>query len=146
MCGSDIFLGIVAILFPPIAVWVKRGVCSGDSFINIALCCLGILPGLLHAWYIISVYPEPTYDQVAQEDPEGGRVTYYYVQQGQGAPAAGAQQGNRSYGTVAPPQQGGSRQYRQEDAMGGGSSAKPDGVPPTYAEAVKGDHKVQSHA
>jgi hypothetical protein len=31
-------------------VWIKRGICSADSFINIALCCLGWLPGLLHAW------------------------------------------------------------------------------------------------
>lgn len=38
MCGSDIFLGLVAILFPPLAVWVKRGICSADSLINIALC------------------------------------------------------------------------------------------------------------
>jgi uncharacterized membrane protein YqaE (UPF0057 family) len=38
MCGSDICLGIIAIFFPPIAVWVKRGLCSADSIINIALC------------------------------------------------------------------------------------------------------------
>jgi uncharacterized membrane protein YqaE (UPF0057 family) len=38
MCGSDIFLGLVAVLFPPLAVWVKRGICSADSLINIALC------------------------------------------------------------------------------------------------------------
>lgn len=49
MCGSDICLGIIAILFPPFAVWVKRGLCSADSLINIALCILGFLPGLLHA-------------------------------------------------------------------------------------------------
>lgn len=35
------------------AVWVKRGICSADSLINIALCCLGYLPGLFHAWVII---------------------------------------------------------------------------------------------
>lgn len=38
MCGSDIFLGLIAVLFPPLAVWVKRGICSADSLINIALC------------------------------------------------------------------------------------------------------------
>jgi uncharacterized membrane protein YqaE (UPF0057 family) len=32
------------------AVWVKRGICSGDSIINILLCVLGYLPGLIHAW------------------------------------------------------------------------------------------------
>jgi uncharacterized membrane protein YqaE (UPF0057 family) len=46
MCGSDIFLGLIAILFPPIAVWVKRGICSADSLINIALCCASTLPTL----------------------------------------------------------------------------------------------------
>lgn len=39
MCGTDVFLGILAIIFPPIAVWVKRGLCSADSLINLALCC-----------------------------------------------------------------------------------------------------------
>lgn len=39
MCGSDILLGLLAILFPPLAVWVKRGICSADSLINILLCC-----------------------------------------------------------------------------------------------------------
>ncbi|KAL1311184.1 hypothetical protein AAFC00_001381 [Neodothiora populina] len=151
MCGSDIFLGIIAIVFPPIAVWVKRGICSADSLINIALCCLGFLPGLLHAWYIISICPSPTYEQVQQEDPESGRVAYYRVQQG----GAGPSQGQRNYGTVQnqfPGQQNGTmpgaQQYRQvEGGMQGGASTKPSGndVPPTYAQAVKGDHKVQSH-
>ena len=50
MCSTDIFLGLLAILFPPLAVWVKRGICSADSVINICLCCLGFIPGLLHAW------------------------------------------------------------------------------------------------
>ncbi|GAB7346755.1 hypothetical protein MBLNU459_g1859t1 [Dothideomycetes sp. NU459] len=154
MCGSDVFLGIVAILFPPLAVWVKRGICSADSLINIALCCIGFLPGLIHAWYIISAYPDPTYEHVEQ-DPEGGRVTYYYVQQG-GAPPAGSQRQPRSYGTVAstpskqfPGQQQGTvppQQYQSEQAqMGGASSSRQEEVPPTYAEAVQGDHKVQSH-
>ena len=70
MCdGPDFFLCILSILFPPIGgmsqptrhqhqdldahqftVWIKRGICSADSLINIALCCLGYIPGLLHAW------------------------------------------------------------------------------------------------
>lgn len=51
MCSSDIFLALLALLFPPIAVWIKRGICSADSVINLALCCLGFVPGLIHAWY-----------------------------------------------------------------------------------------------
>lgn len=33
------------------------GVCSADSFINILLCMLGYLPGLIHSWYIIATHP-----------------------------------------------------------------------------------------
>ncbi|KAK3715009.1 hypothetical protein LTR37_007499 [Vermiconidia calcicola] len=142
MCGSDIFLGFIAILFPPIAVWVKRGICSADSLINIALCMLGFLPGLLHAWYIISLTPDPTYTEVSQ-DAEQGHVTYYYVQQ---QPHYGSQQGRPAqggYGTVNntpnaqfPSQQQG---FVQPPAPQAGSSEE---VPPTYQQAV-GDNKVQ---
>ncbi|KAF8445474.1 hypothetical protein BGX38DRAFT_1194741 [Terfezia claveryi] len=41
MCSTDSFLALLAVLFPPLAVWVKRGICSADSLINFALCCLG---------------------------------------------------------------------------------------------------------
>ncbi|KAJ6258973.1 LOW QUALITY PROTEIN: hypothetical protein Dda_5868 [Drechslerella dactyloides] len=62
-------------IFRP-AFWVKRGVCSADSVINIALCCLGYVPGLLHAWYIIAKYPDPyTY---SYEPLEGGQQRVYY--------------------------------------------------------------------
>jgi len=148
MCGSDIFLGIIAILFPPLAVWVKRGICSADSLINICLCVLGFLPGLFHAWYILAAYPDPTYEQLAQ-DEEGGNVTYYYVQQG-AAPTRGGRS-QRGYGTVGsasapnaqfhgqqqgvvPAQQ---QQYQSAEGMNGQE------IPPTYQEAVKGDNKVQ---
>ncbi|GAB7361618.1 hypothetical protein MBLNU230_g1670t1 [Neophaeotheca triangularis] len=145
MCGSDIFLGILAVLFPPLAVWVKRGICSADSFINIALCVLGFLPGLIHAWYIIASYPEPTYSELPQQDPENGdgrTVTYYYVQQQdqpqyaragpkpQGGRVGG---GQRGYGTV-------NASASTQAPVQGSSSGEE--VPPTYQQAV-GDHKVQ---
>ncbi|EMC91817.1 hypothetical protein BAUCODRAFT_116849 [Baudoinia panamericana UAMH 10762] len=148
MCGTDIFLGLLAILFPPLAVWVKKGLCSADSLINLALCCLGFLPGLLHAWYIIAVTPDPTYSDLPQQDPErgyggggGGNVTYYYVQQDGGHP--------RSYGTVGPApstqfphqQQGGFVQPPPPQQQVGGSRSEE--TPPTYQQAVQGDNKVQ---
>jgi len=79
-CG-DIFLGLIAILFPPVAVWIKSGICSADSLINILLCMLGYLPGLLHAWYIIARNPERDWDyEPIPADAEGQqRVTYYYI-------------------------------------------------------------------
>ncbi|KAI9723995.1 MAG: hypothetical protein M1812_000713 [Candelaria pacifica] len=152
MCSSDIFLGLIAILFPPIAVWIKRGICSADSLINLALCCLGFFPGLLHAWYIIAAYPETDYDSIPQDqDAESGTVTYYYVNQ-QGGGAGAQQQQQRGYGT---------NDSMQGQQVGGGGQNKPlqqhpqqqnylpsagpsAGVPPSYEQAVRGDNKVQS--
>jgi hypothetical protein len=145
-------------------VWVKKGICSADSLINICLCCLGVLPGLLHAWYIILQNPESNehYRQVA--DQERG-TTYYVVSHEQ--PGRHAQP---SYGTVGsqpaagqfPGQQsggvgsfGGQRQKggaaakkgavvpAAAQAGGEGSSGQPEGPPPAYADVISGDHKVQ---
>ncbi|PKS09130.1 hypothetical protein jhhlp_003744 [Lomentospora prolificans] len=140
MCSPDIFLGILAILFPPLPVWVKCGICSGDSLINILLFCLGYIPGLIHAWYIIAKYPDPVfeYDSVDQED--GSRVTYVVIQSPATSPPP--PQHNISYGTVGPAspqrQQGGG----QSNANAAGSSNAP--CPPSYAEVVAGDNKIQS--
>lgn len=53
-CCCDLFLVILAIFFPPLPVWIRRGVCSSELLILIALCILGYFPGLLYSWYIIS--------------------------------------------------------------------------------------------
>lgn len=42
--GTDIFLAFLAILFPPLPVWVKCGLCSVPSLINLVLCVLGFIP------------------------------------------------------------------------------------------------------
>lgn len=126
-------------------VWIKVGICSADSVINLALCCLGYLPGLFHAWYIIFKYPEPDFiDEpiIGGGDVEGNnRVTYYVFQ-----PPPPPSSNSRNYGTLggqsssssspAPPAR---QQDDQEGAASGG------GHPPTYAEAVRGDHKIQTH-
>jgi uncharacterized membrane protein YqaE (UPF0057 family) len=152
-------------------VWVKRGICSADSLINIALCCLGFLPGLFHAFYIILQYPDQyDYERVADHErgsgahtTADGAVTYYYVSHGQPQHPAGNQ--GTSYGTVSSqpnngqfpgqqsgfvkPQQGKSvRAYngvaeQEAGASAGEGSSEPSGPPPTYADAINGDHKVQ---
>lgn len=62
-----------------------------------------------------------------------GTVPQPNVHQGQnGSWGVGGQTG----GVVAGPNAGGQGSSRQPDA---------GAVPPTYAEAVKGDHKIQNH-
>lgn len=52
---SDLILYIFALLFPPVAVLFRSGCCSSDFLLNILLTLLGFLPGLIHAWYYISI-------------------------------------------------------------------------------------------
>ncbi|OAA56106.1 stress response RCI peptide [Cordyceps fumosorosea ARSEF 2679] len=151
MCSADIFLGVLAILFPPLPVWVKCGICSADSLINILLCVLGYIPGLLHAWYIIAKFPEPPYEYEAlNHGGEGGcgRVTYVYVQPPQHGHAQHQpqQQGGMNYGGTGHGNNASQQQQQQHGVTTDNGAGRSDGqVPPTYAAAVAGDHKVQSH-
>lgn len=197
MCSSDIFLGVLAIIFPPLpgkhqppppapphcsrdasysreqvalaattvvansvsVVWVKCGICSADSVINILLCVLGFLPGLLHAWYIIAKFPEPDYSSYERVgDSEHGRVTYVVVQQdengrrsqqrprGQAQPKP-AHEGNMSYGTSQNQNAGSSSAPPpQSHANGGEGSSDDQPPPPSYAQVVMGDNKIQDQS
>ncbi|PNP59041.1 hypothetical protein THARTR1_01289 [Trichoderma harzianum] len=134
MCSADIFLGC--------------GICSADSLINILLCILGFIPGLLHAWYIIAKFPEPAYEYEAiPNEHGGGRVTYVYVQTPHSPhcqqPKPQEDQGRMNYGTTSQPPQPSPSPRPQQQNSGEGSS-EPQGVPPSYAEVVAGDHKVQT--
>jgi len=150
MCTSDIFLGILAIIFPPIAVWVRCGICSADSVINILLCCLGYFPGLLHAWYIIAKFPESDYE-LLPEDAESARVTYIYIQGPDGEQrrqrAPIPKNGNtlQGYGTTSSPVV--PQPQPHQEANGTWSSeqvgSSNNAAPPSYTEAV-GDNKVQN--
>ncbi|KAF2395653.1 hypothetical protein EJ06DRAFT_534796 [Trichodelitschia bisporula] len=161
MCdGPDFFLALLAILFPPVAVWVKRGICSADSLINFALLCLGYVPGLIHAWYIISKYPSE-YEAIPDSERGGATVvTYYYVQPGSTPPPSSvpvhpsAAAHSSTYGTTgntgstsapAPKSKGAAKPSARAPAPApnGESSAQHD-VPPSYADVIKGDHKVQT--
>ncbi len=98
---------------------------------------------------IIAKFPEIDYD-ILPQDAEEGRITYVIVQSANGGqqrvpknsvrPAA--QSGG--YGTTAPmappvhQDQNGTWNNNGAEGSSGGA------VPPTYAEAVQGDHKVQT--
>jgi hypothetical protein len=113
---------------------------------------------LLHAWYIIARNPEYDYDYEPIDNERGGeRVTYYYISHNQ---RGERQQGQMNYGgtrnqqpkpqqesgvvsTASPPPGGagaGAGSSSREQHVPGGENA-----PPTYADAVKGDHKVQTN-
>jgi len=49
----DVLLYFVALFIPPVPVVLKRGL-GADFCINILLWILGWIPGVIHAWYIIS--------------------------------------------------------------------------------------------
>ncbi|KAF8315428.1 UPF0057-domain-containing protein [Clavulina sp. PMI_390] len=55
---SDVLLYFIAIFVPPFSVFAKRG-CAADLWINILLWILGWIPGVIHAWWIISKYEKP---------------------------------------------------------------------------------------
>jgi uncharacterized membrane protein YqaE (UPF0057 family) len=154
-----------------IVVWVKRGICSADSLINIALCCLGVLPGLLHAWYIILQYPDTTYQQVPDHERGGDNAgtTYYVItheqpgrregygtlgsapsggqfpgQQGGGVGTFGGQQQKNVKAAKGASAKGAAASSAPQSGAGGeGSSNQPEAPPPTYADVIKGDNKVQ---
>lgn len=53
--AGDFFLSILALFFPPFAVAFRSGLFSSDLLLNILLTMFGILPGVLHAWYYITI-------------------------------------------------------------------------------------------
>lgn len=55
MC--DCILVLLALVFPPLPVWIKCGICSAESLIGIALSILGYIPGVIYALYVIAKYP-----------------------------------------------------------------------------------------
>ncbi|KAK9324079.1 hypothetical protein V1517DRAFT_318696 [Lipomyces orientalis] len=168
-CSADIILILLAILFPPLPVWIKRGICSADSLINIALCMLGFIPGLLHSWYIIARFPEePFIDTTDLESQDFGRrpqsgtgfTTFYSRQQFVYSPIPQQDPNVFRHNSPAPapqppaaasaPQQTGvyppavSVPVQADDVATGSSNT--DAVPPPYEEidsASQKDNKVQ---
>ncbi|KDQ10984.1 hypothetical protein BOTBODRAFT_35743 [Botryobasidium botryosum FD-172 SS1] len=52
----DVLLYFLALFIPPIPVFIKTGL-GADVLINILLWFLGWIPGVIHAWWIISKNP-----------------------------------------------------------------------------------------
>lgn len=50
---NKIVLIIVSLLLPPLAVFFKKGI-SKDLVINILLCLLFFVPGIIHALWVVT--------------------------------------------------------------------------------------------
>ncbi|KAH7400141.1 hypothetical protein BKA64DRAFT_707827 [Cadophora sp. MPI-SDFR-AT-0126] len=57
---SEMCLYFLAVFVPFVPVFIKTG-CSCDLLINILLCCLGWIPGVIHAWYVIGKHDPAAY-------------------------------------------------------------------------------------
>ncbi len=44
---------ILAIFIPPLGVLLRKGI-SGDFWINLLLTILGVVPGIIHAFYVLT--------------------------------------------------------------------------------------------
>ncbi|RUP46608.1 hypothetical protein BC936DRAFT_146739 [Jimgerdemannia flammicorona] len=75
----DILLFVIGFFFPPIPVAIKRG-CGADLLINLALCLLAAVPGIIHSWYIIHKYND------YEENIEHGGLRYHAVAVEEGRP------------------------------------------------------------
>jgi uncharacterized membrane protein YqaE (UPF0057 family) len=87
MGASDVLIVILAILLPPIAVVIRRG-CGVDLVINILLCLLGHIPGIIHAVYIVlhdrerrRCAPVPYVQQTNEQAMYGGQTQPAYFDQ-----------------------------------------------------------------
>lgn len=115
---------------------------------------LGWIPGLLHAWYIIAKFPDVDYELIASDEAEQGRVAYIIVQSPNGSQTRVAKSTvrpagppSRGYGTTAPTAPTAPPVHQSENGTwdnNGAEGSSGAAVPPTYAEAVRGDHKVQT--
>ncbi|NRB22818.1 YqaE/Pmp3 family membrane protein [Shewanella sp.] len=53
MATNKLLLIVIAILLPPVAVFLKSGM-GKDLLINIILCILFYIPGILHALWVVT--------------------------------------------------------------------------------------------
>lgn len=53
MAHDELLLVIIAILLPPLAVFLKRNGISNDFWINLILCLFFWLPAIIHALWVV---------------------------------------------------------------------------------------------
>ncbi|SCU90018.1 LAME_0E06678g1_1 [Lachancea meyersii CBS 8951] len=123
---SDLILYIVAFFIPPVGVLLRSGCCSSDLLLNILLTMLGVVPGMIHAFYYITV-----------TSPLRRAESRYYYQSGWEDARRAPQTGSGSH------QQPPSGVVREElsaetplVAHNGKSGPSDDSLPPPYSATV----------
>jgi len=53
----DCLLLLLALFIPPVPVLIKTG-CEATFCLNVLLTFLGIIPGIVHAWYVICTHDD----------------------------------------------------------------------------------------
>ncbi|AAS51204.1 ACL024Wp [Eremothecium gossypii ATCC 10895] len=82
-CGctcSDCILYFLGFLIPPVAVLLRSGCFSLDLLLNTILTCLGVLPGIVHAFYYIHI-TSPLRHQYGDPVPVGTLDRFLYDRQ-----------------------------------------------------------------
>jgi uncharacterized membrane protein YqaE (UPF0057 family) len=125
MGASDVLIVILAILLPPVAVVIRRG-CGVDVLINILLCLLGHIPGVIHAVFVVL------------HDRERRRR----------APAPYVQQTNEqaTYGTQARPAYGQPKEETQPVYFDQPRAMDTEPAPPTYTDQTQMRDKKHEYA
>jgi len=99
--SSDVCLYFLAIFISPLAVLLKTG-CDSNFWINLALFILGWIPGVIHAWWVISKRENAVRGPGAYYNPPAQQQQYAAAPPPQGyapppqqysAPATGADYG-----------------------------------------------------
>ncbi|KAG4094548.1 UPF0057-domain-containing protein [Neocallimastix lanati (nom. inval.)] len=64
---KDILLFVIAFFLPPLAVFMKRGLLN-DFWINLIFTLIGVVPGIIHGWYICFIYRDENYEAIKNDN------------------------------------------------------------------------------
>ncbi|ORX78635.1 hypothetical protein BCR32DRAFT_294926 [Anaeromyces robustus] len=63
---KDLLYLVLAFFLPPLAVFFKRGLLQ-DFWINLICFLIGVVPGIIHGWYICIVYRDENYEALRND-------------------------------------------------------------------------------
>lgn len=126
---SDFILYIIAFFFPPIAVLFRSGCCSQDLLLNVLLTLLAYIPGLIHAWYYITITSPTRHEESRYFYQRGWADSERLAGNGRGsAPSTSSQHPEPAgYGSI-------NNMLVRGQPSTGGEDNKNSASPPPYSE------------